>query len=346
MLGIDVRALRAVWTVFLFALVVATLFLIRETLVVFVLAIFLAYLLEPVVKLVERVAMKKWSRVAALGLVYVTLLGLAAAILIPIGSKIGEEASALAARVPEAMQLDPLSSLPLPSWLEDLRPRVNQVLRERIAELDKLVLPAISQAGQRILAGLGNVLSVILIPILSFFFLKDGASIYAALLEGVSDRMRTLVADILDGLHDLLARYIRSVVLLSAAAFVSHSLFFTVVGVPYSVLLAGIAAILEFIPVVGPLAAGVIIVLVSALASYGHLIWILAFLIVYRLFQDYVLLPHLMSSGVEIHPLLVLFGVLAGEKAAGIPGMFFSVPLLAALRLVIVKVRRYNADLA
>jgi predicted PurR-regulated permease PerM len=345
MLGIDTRALRAVWTVFLFALVIAILYLIRQTLVVFVLAIFLAHLLEPIVTLVERVALKKRSRAAALGLVYVTLLGLAAAILIPIGSKIGEEASALAARVPEAVQLDPLSSLPLPYWLEDLRPKVNEILRQRVSDLDKMVLPAISQAGQRIIAGLGNILSIILIPILSFFFLKDGAAMYAALLDGVGDRMRMLVADILDGLHGLLSRYIRSVVLLSGAAFVSHSAFFTVIGVPYAILLAGIAGILEFIPVVGPLAAGALILLVSALAGYDHLLWILVFLILYRFFQDYVLSPYLMSTGVEIHPLLVLFGVLAGENAAGIPGMFFSVPLLAALRLVIVKVRRYNADL-
>jgi hypothetical protein len=159
-------------------------------------------------------------------------------------------------------------------------------------------------------------LSVVLIPILSFFFLKDGAAIYAALLDSAGDRMRSLLAEILDGLHDLFARYIRSVVLLSGATFVSHSAFFTITGVPYPILLASIAAILEFIPVVGPLSAAVVTLLVSALAGYGHLLWILVFLILYRLFQDYVLLPYLMSSGVEIHPLVVLFGVLAGEQAA------------------------------
>jgi predicted PurR-regulated permease PerM len=47
-----------------------------------------------------------------------------------------------------------------------------------------------------------------------------------------------------------------------------------------------------------------------------------------------------MSSGVKIHPMLVLFGVLAGEQIAGIPGMFFSVPAMAALRLIVVRLRR------
>ena len=64
------------------------------------------------------------------------------------------------------------------------------------------------------------------------------------------------------------------------------------------------------------------------------------FLAVYRVFQDYVLSPYLMSSGVEIHPLLVLFGVLAGEQIGGVPGMFFSVPIMAALRVIFVRLRR------
>jgi predicted PurR-regulated permease PerM len=62
--------------------------------------------------------------------------------------------------------------------------------------------------------------------------------------------------------------------------------------------------------------------------------------VVYRIFQDYVLNPYLMSAGVEIHPLLVLFGVLAGEEIAGVPGMFFSVPLIAALRVILVRLSK------
>jgi predicted PurR-regulated permease PerM len=60
---------------------------------------------------------------------------------------------------------------------------------------------------------------------------------------------------------------------------------------------------------------------------------------VFRLFQDYVLQPYLMGQGVELHPLLVLFGVLAGEKIAGIPGMFFSVPVIAGLRILFLELQ-------
>jgi predicted PurR-regulated permease PerM len=50
--------------------------------------------------------------------------------------------------------------------------------------------------------------------------------------------------------------------------------------------------------------------------------------------------PALMSAGVQVHPLLVLFGVLAGAEIAGVRGIFFSVPVIAALRLILVRLRR------
>jgi predicted PurR-regulated permease PerM len=109
--------------------------------------------------------------------------------------------------------------------------------------------------------------------------------------------------------------------------------------VPYAVLLAALAGMLEFIPMVGPLTAGAIIVMV-ALLSGSHALAVLIFLLAYRLFQDYILSPHLMGQGVELHPLLVLFGVFAGAEIAGIPGTFLSVPVLALVRVVYIRIRK------
>ena len=53
--------------------------------------------------------------------------------------------------------------------------------------------------------------------------------------------------------------------------------------------------------------------------------------------------PALMSAGVQVHPLLVLFGVLCGAEIAGVPGIFFSVPVIAALRLIVVRLRRRSS---
>jgi predicted PurR-regulated permease PerM len=69
------------------------------------------------------------------------------------------------------------------------------------------------------------------------------------------------------------------------------------------------------------------------------LIWLLIFIIAYRMFQDYVLNPMLMSEGVEVSPLLIIVGLLAGDELAGVTGIFLSVPVLAAIKVLFVRMR-------
>ncbi len=340
MLGLDGRVLRAMWTAFLFVLLIALIYFTRHTLVIFTLAIFLAHLLAPLVDRVQRFIPRRVSRTVALTVVYLALIGVALAIMIPVGAKIAEQASALAGRLPAALQEDVLSQVPLPAWLEAWRPRLTDFLKEQTTDLGGIVLPMLKEIGPSILSELGSLAPLVLIPILSFFFLKDGEALREALVGCVQPHQRSLLEEILEHLHVLVAQYIRALVVLALAVFAAYSVFLSSTGVPYAVLLASIAGVLELIPFVGPLAGAIVILLVTGLSGYPHLLWIFVFLILYRLFQDYVLNPQLLSSGVELHPLLVLFGVLAGEQVAGIPGMFFSVPVIAALRIIVVRSRR------
>ena len=185
MLGLDGRVLRAMWTAFLFVLLIALIYLARHTLVIFTLAIFLTHLVAPLVDRLERATPKSVSRTLSLTIVYLALIGIALAILIPVGAKIGEQASALAGRLPDALKEDPLSRVPLPQWLEAWRPRLTEFLREQTTGLGDKVLPLLKEIGPGILSGIGNLLAVVLIPILSFFFLKDGRSLRNALVESV-----------------------------------------------------------------------------------------------------------------------------------------------------------------
>ncbi len=338
MLGIDARVLRATWTLFLFALILIIIYEIGHTLVLFALAVFLAQLLSPLVDLVERFAPRRLKRGISLGIVYIFLLAVLVAIMIPIGSKIGEQASILASKLPDIVTGDALR-FPLPSWLEPQRPTVEKFIRERVQQLGNDILPNVSRAGRQILTGLGSILSLILIPILSFLMLKDGDHMRAAITGLFGESARPAVQGILADLHFLLAHYMRALILLAMATFGSFSIYLWAAGAPYPVLLASIAGALEAIPVIGPLMAAIIVLVVSGLSGYSHIIGLIVFLGLYRLFQDYVLSPYLMSAGVAIPPLLVLFGVLAGEQLAGIPGMFFSVPVIAALRMVLTRLR-------
>jgi predicted PurR-regulated permease PerM len=140
--------------------------------------------------------------------------------------------------------------------------------------------------------------------------------------------------DLAKDINLLLVQYMRALLILSLATLAFFSIYFAVTGVPYALLLASLAAVLEFIPMVGPLTAAIVILLVAGFSGYPHILWILAFLGLYRLFQDYVLQPRLLSAGMELHPLLVVFGVFAGGEIGGIPGTFLSVPILALARVL------------
>jgi len=344
-LGIDPRAARITWTVFLVALLLATAYALRETLAVFVIALLFAYLLMPLVGFVERITPRQISPRIALAIVYLLLVGTIITLALTFGSRLVNEANSLAMQLPALLKnLSWMQIVPLPTWLEPARASIIQTIQGELSTSGQKILPYVRSVSGQLVSGAKYALYLILIPILAFFFLKDGATIRDEFVVGlVEERRRHVVESILEDINRLLGEYIRALVLLSAASFTAHNLFLGFTGAPYAVLLAVVAALGEFIPVVGPAAAGVIVLLVTSLSGYNHVWLYVIFWLLYRLVQDYILSPYLMSKGVRLNPMLVLFGVLAGDQIAGVLGMFLSVPLLAILRVLFVRLRRARA---
>src|SRR5579864_2742095 len=341
MLGIDPRALSAAWTVLLLALVVAAAYAIRSTLAVFMIAVFFAYLLMPLVDAVEHYTPRRVSGTLALAIVYLMLVGFIVALAFTLGSRIADEANNLAIRLPDLLKnRECIDKIPLPYWLEPARARMVQWLQEEIDSGGKDIIPYVKSFGGQLVTGARYVLYVILVPILAFFFLKDVRKIRHDVIDSLDEANQLVVQEILDDINRLLGQYIRALVLLSVSSFIGNSIFLGATGAPYAILLAGISALGEFLPVVGPAAGAAIVLAVTGLSGYAHLITFIFFWVLFRMFQDYVVNPYVMGKGVELNPLLVLFGVLAGEQMAGVEGMFFSVPVLATLRVVFVRLQR------
>jgi predicted PurR-regulated permease PerM len=350
MLGIDLKAARAAWTVVctvvLAALLVAIAYLIRETLMVFAVALFLAYMLTPLVDSVERFTRSRLSRTLSLAVAYLILICVLAGLGITVGSRIAAEASNLAERMPALVHNQSWTSeVPLPVWLKPEREAIAGWLQGAIGNGGSNLLPYLRAAGMQVFSGARYILYVVVIPILSFFFLKDGRAIVANLVAAIADGdSRLVVQDILDDISILLGRYIRALVILSLCTFAAYSIFLAITGAPYAVLLAGLAGVFELIPVIGPFCAGLLTVFVAGFSGYAHVWWFVLFWVLNRFFQDYVISPWFMGAGVKLNPLLVLFGVLAGQQIAGIAGMFFSVPVIATLRVVYVRLERARGN--
>lgn len=329
MLGIDRQAARSTWTAALVILALWLVYLMRTTLYIFILAVLFAYLLAPLVNLLDRLLPSSATRTLALLLAYVLVVGSVAAAAIVLGTKVVEQATQLASVFPQKFQ----------SLVDSFQANVPDTFKAELATRSNDLFAALPQFGLQFLKLASNLIYVVIIPVLAFIFLKDGAAIRDHLLGLVAAGPRhEMLDDVLADIHRLLAQYMRALVLLSAIAFAAYSIFFSVLGIPFAILLAALGAMLEFIPTLGPLAASIIILLVAGVTA-GHLLAIAIFIVAFRMFQDYVASPILMGDGVELHPLLVLFGVFAGAEVAGVAGAFLSVPVLALARALYLRMR-------
>jgi len=345
MFGIDRRAARYTFTAAAVLLLLWLVYLVRSTLFIFTLALLFAYLLSPLVNALDRLLPGKRTRTPALALAYVIFVAASVLVGIQIGSRVVAEANTLAKRFPSMIAVWEQPSPAASDAVNSFKAQVVGMVRARIAERSSDLIAALPQFGLQFLTVASDLIYVVIIPVLAFFFLKDGDQIRERILDLVeSGEPRAFLDDVLADVDVLLAHYMRALVLLSLSAFTAYGIFFAAIGVPYGILLAALASLLEFIPMVGPLAACATILVVASLSG-ASIVTILIFLVAYRMFQDYLVSPHLMGQGVELHPLLVLFGVFAGAEVAGVAGTFLSVPVLAMVRVVYVRIRKARAGI-
>ena len=340
MLGFDFRTARIVWTIFIVALLLFLLYAARSTLLVVVFAIFFSYLVYPLIQLVERRRPERVPRTASIALVFVVVITVLFVAGGMFGTRMVDEATRLSQRLPDLLNsANNASQFPLPKILEPIRERVLDLVRTQLQSGTSEALPWAQRVGLGVMHAASNLIYVVLIPVLSFLLIKEAPGIRANVLSWMPEPSRTLWSAITEDLDVLLSGYVRALLLLSMATLVCYSIAFALMGVPYALLLAGIAALLEFIPFVGPLAAVVLALVVAGFSGYDHLLLLMGFILLYRLFQDYVLNPYLMSEGVEVSPLLVIVGLLLGEELGGVAGIFLSVPLMAATKIILVRAR-------
>lgn len=330
----DKKTAQVLFTALIFGLALFFLYFAWRALIAFLFAILFAYLLEaPVLQF------QKWfrgSRSLAIAAVYLIMIGILVIVFSLFGPPMGQQTRTLAQQAPE--WANRVSSGNIIQELGQQRGWNQETVRQFTAFLYDYrgqIVSAIQELVVRAVRSLQNTWWLVLVPILAVFFLKDGDQFRNDLVNSVQDEhTRAMVATIVDKVSSMLGHYIRAQMLYSVLAMAVVTFVLWAMGVPYAFALGPAEGALEFIPLVGPVVGGVIIMAVGFLAGYHHLLWVFVFLLVWRVVQDYVTAPRIMSGTLELHPLAVLFGVLAGGEVAGVIGIFLSVPVLATLRIV------------
>jgi predicted PurR-regulated permease PerM len=305
-----------------------------------VLSVFFAYLVAPLVDLVQRPIRvrgreRMMPRSLAIAIVYVVLF-------IGIGLAIYFLAPQLGAQFPEFKK----QATAYYKQITNTSDRLNEYFKQQrmpegvLKAMNDTVLGLIAKGGELASAAFEKLLGLVifvpwlvLIPILAFFFLKDAdnfrRSVLAMLPRG---RLRWRGDEFFQDVNSTLAAYIRAQITACVLIGVICSIGFWLIGLPNPLVLGFIAGVFEFVPLIGPLTVAILAVVLALLHSgYGTAFVVLLFLGVLRIVEDYVIYPRIIGEGIHLHPLAVILAVLAGAEIAGIAGIFLAIPVIAVI---------------
>jgi predicted PurR-regulated permease PerM len=313
-----------------------------------VLSIFFAYLIDPLVKLIrrpfkERQLEKFMPRSVAIVIAYLivfTVLGVAIANLAP---KVVEQAKEFGANLPNY-------GAAIQERTNDLNGRFDRLKIPDEVQAD--ITKRITAFGELITAAFGGFLLgaavftpwLILVPILSFFFLKDVNLFRLSVLRMFpAGRWRARAEAVMSDVNVTLAAYTRAQLISCCLIGLICTIGFYFIGLKYALLFGIVAGICEFVPLIGPITIGIVVTLVAAFSDKPwRALYIIIFLAVLRIIHDYVTYPRIVREGIHLHPLAIILSVLAGEQVAGIPGVFLSIPIVAIVTVLYKHVLEHS----
>jgi predicted PurR-regulated permease PerM len=311
----------------------------RTVILLLVFSVLFAYLVAPLVEVVQRPRTlrgrrRRLSTGPAIGVVYLLLGGLLVLALGWLVPLLTQQASQMAAQAPEYLQVLQQRGAALTEDLNriGLAPANRQALENALAAVGR----GVEDGVRRFLLGIVGLLAfvpwLILIPILAFFLLKDAALFREIAIDLMpAGRVRLYAIELVERINLALAAYVRAQLLACLIVGVAVTIGFAVLRVPYGLVLGAVAGLAEFVPLVGPVVVALAAGILTALHSPFLALWVLAFLGVVRILEDYVVYPRLVGTVVDLHPLAVILAVLAGAELGGVAGVFLSVPVVAIL---------------
>jgi len=216
-------------------------------------------------------------------------------------------------------------------WSYETKVRIEGFLRDHRDSITWVMQRGVN----RVPALAANSLWLLLIPLFAVFILKSKTQFATGLVSFMEQRHdRRFLRAVLNDLDVMLAAFIRAQLSLAALSLVAYTVVLVLARFPFPFAIGAIGGALEFIPLIGALASGILIMVIAFGTGYSHWLAILIFLLIWRGIQDYLNSPLLMGRGMKLHPFAVILGVMIFGEVAGIFGVFLSVPIMASLRII------------
>jgi len=195
-------------------------------------------------------------------------------------------------------------------------------------------------AGATLASITDSLLNLILIPIYMFLILLYKKHFIKFLRDLVSEKHHTILRDILATVKISVRSYIMGLLIEMVIVSVLTSIGLMLIGVKYAILLGIITGLLNLIPYIGIVVAGLLTVVASLTGSTDAtiIIGILVVNIVVQFIDNNILVPMIVSSKVEINAIASIVGIIIGGLLGGITGMFLAIPMIAIMKIIFDRV--------
>ncbi len=299
---------------------------VRDVLILIGLALFLAIGLEPAVSVLARRQFPRWAAVITVLAVGLAVVGGFLAAAIP---PLARQATQFIIHAPTMLsQLENHHSLL--GRLND-RLHLQQRLQQTLSGDAWGLFNGLLGAGQVVLSALT---SAVIVVVLTVYFVADLPRIRATIYRLIPHSRRPRAILLGDEIFAKVGGYVLGNLLISLITGVLTFAFLVIVGVPYPLLLSTLVAILDLVPVIGSTIAGVVVCLVALSVSLPACLATIVFFLIYRLGEDYLLVPKIIGRVVEVPALVTVVAVLLGGALLGLVGALVAIPAAAALLLL------------
>jgi predicted PurR-regulated permease PerM len=312
----------------------------------FVIALFLAAVLNPAVNWLQR-RHRLIKRPLAIGLTY---LGVLVALLLVVGIFVPVLVDQIngfikfvttAANAPEG-PTQYIKGLAKDNGLGGLFQRFSDQLDELRKQLGGLLQNLLSSSGQIAVSVAGMIAALATVLTLTFFLLLGSERYVNAGVGLFPERHQPLVRRLFSRSAGAISGYITGNLAISVICGITTFIVLLVLGMPYAAPLALLVAVLDLIPLVGATLGGALLVIVGLFVEPWKAVVLLVYIVVYQQAEGSVLQPLVYSKAVQLNGLVILIALLVGGQLLGIPGALLAIPVAEIIRIVITELLAYR----
>lgn len=306
----------------------------------FIIAIFLAYLLHPIVDKLHDFHVPRWLAIIIIYLFVLLAVGVLGYFAYPALLQQGKE---LQNQIPQLIQSYREAITQLYEATSFLPEMIHDRMDEFFIRIEARSGAIISESVNQITHLFDYIIILAVIPVLLFYFLKDTELIKQKLYTLIPTKHKENSKELVKGIDQSLGGYIRGQLIVCLFVFLTTYIVYLIVGMEYPLILALVMGVMNIIPYFGPIIGAIPAVVIALTISLQQMVYVLIGVIIVQLIESNLLSPYIVGKSIHTHPVLIVLALLIGSEVAGIVGMIFAVPLLAVLNVIIKQSRSYTS---